>query len=168
MPQIISAISGMKLESGFAYLCSKPQPDIGRTLQTHIHDSTEILFLVSFTAPGWTVATRSTNVMQIRCVAMPPLHRYTHTDPHTHTADSCGHGSSNSGWKRLYCPCINGFKRGLRATVYSITSSIFPSLLPETGDIRTGSKQAWDLYSPQTQKLTQLCVNMGSQMKPWA
>lgn len=128
MPQIISAISGMKLESGFAYLCSKPQPDIGRTLQTHIHDSTEILFLVSFTAPGWTIATRSTNVMQIRCVAMPPLHRYTHTDPHTHTADSCGHGSSNSGWKRLYCPCINGFKRGLRATVYSITSSIFPSL----------------------------------------
>lgn len=85
MPQIISAISGMKLESGFAYLCSKPQPDIGRTLQTHIHDSTEILFLVSFTAPGWTIATRSTNVMQIRCVAMPPLHRYTHTRIHTPT-----------------------------------------------------------------------------------
>lgn len=52
VPQIISAISGMKLESGFAYRRSEPQPDIGRTSQTHIHDSTEIFFLVSFTAPS--------------------------------------------------------------------------------------------------------------------
>lgn len=52
MPQIISAISGMKLESGFAYRCSEPQPDIGRTSQTHIHDLTEIFFLVPFTAPS--------------------------------------------------------------------------------------------------------------------
>lgn len=42
VPQIISAVSGMKLESGFAYRGSEPQPDIGRASQTHIHDSTEI------------------------------------------------------------------------------------------------------------------------------
>lgn len=95
MAQIISAISGMKLESGSAYHCSEPRSDIGRTSQTHIHDSTEIFLLVSFTAPSRTIATRPTNVMQIRCVAMPALH--THKHSHPHTADSCSHGSSNSG-----------------------------------------------------------------------
>lgn len=110
MPQIISAISGMKLESGFAYRCSEPQPDIGRTSQTHIHDSTEIFFLMSFTAPSWTIATCPTNVMQIRCVAMPSLHTHRSTHPHTHTADSCSHGSSNSGWKQCTAPALMGSK----------------------------------------------------------
>lgn len=83
MALIISAISGMKLESGFAYHCSEPQSDIGRTSQTHIHDSAEIFFLVSFTALSRTIATRPTNVMQIRCVATPALH--THAQTHKPT-----------------------------------------------------------------------------------
>ncbi len=180
MPQIISAISGMKLESGFAYHCSEPQPDIGRTSQTHIHDSTEIFFLVSFTAPSRAIATRPTNVMQIHCVAMPPLHSLTHTHTYTHIyTQRSTHRWLLRPWqfqlwmKAVYCPCINGFKRGLQAKTSLCSQSLPPSSLLFCQRQETSAKgpdKLWmsDLYPPQRQNLTQLFVNMGSWMKPLA
>lgn len=179
MLQIISAIGGMNLQSGFAYCRSEPQPDIGRTSQTRIHDLTQIFFLVSFTAPSGTIATRPTNVMQIHCVAMPLLctctyiHTYTH--PYTHTHRST-HRWLLRPWqfqlwmKAVNCPCINGFKRGLEAKTSVCSQSLPPSSLPlcQLQEIPAQSSNKNNLFPPQRQKLTKLFVNMESKMKPWA
>lgn len=94
---------------------------------------------------------------------------HTRTNTQTHTADSCSHGSSNSGWKQCTAPALMGSKEDYRLQLLCVVNHFLNlpfSLCSETGDIWTRPWQAPDERSLPTSK--KRFVNMGSEMKPLA